>query len=60
MLRIPEYMYNNQLVEKINDPDVKAILKYWNHCRILAIERKLKSNSVFTFCNITLEGKLKK
>ena len=47
------------LVEKVNDLTLKAILKYQNHPSISAIEEKLKKNSVFTFCHITLQGILK-
>lgn len=43
-----------------NHPTLKAIGKYWNHHGILAIEGKLKSIFVFTFCHITLEETLKK
>ena len=52
-------MQNDRLVEKVNNPDVKAILKYRNHPRILETDGKLKSNSAFSSCNITLEGTLK-
>ena len=34
---------------------VKAVLKYQNHPSISEIEGKLKNNSVFTSCHITLQ-----
>ena len=52
-------MQDDPLVKKINDPTLKSILKYQNDPGILAREEKLKSNSVFTFCHITLEEILK-
>ena len=55
-----EYMQNDSFIKKVNDPSLKAILKYWNHPRILAIDVNLENKFVFTFCHITSEEILKK
>ena len=47
------------MVEKVNDPTMKSILEYRNHPTISALQGKLKSNSPFAFCYITLEEILK-
>ena len=53
-------MQNDSFIKKVNDPSLKAILKYWNHYRILAIDVNLENKFVFTFCHITSEEILKK
>ena len=53
-------MQNDSFIKKVNDPTLKAILKYWNHPRILAIDVNLENKFVFTFCHITSEEILKK
>ena len=52
-------MEDDPLVEKVNDPTLKAILKFRNDPSILATEGNLKNNSVYTFCYITLVEILK-
>ena len=52
-------MPNDPLMEKVNDPTLKTILKYQTHSSILVIETKLKNNSVFAFSQIALEEILK-
>ena len=54
-LEIQEYKQNDLLKEKAVDPTLKATLKNRYPPSILAIEGKLNSNSVFTFCHNTLE-----
>ena len=58
-LNIPKKDHTDSIVENVRDPTLKAILKYRKHPSILAIKRKLKSGSVFTFNHITKEDVIK-
>ena len=51
-LKIPEYENLDRNFENVEDPVLRAILKYKNHPSITVIKEKAK-NSVFTFMNST-------
>ena len=55
-LNIPKKDHTDSIVE---NPTLKAILKYRKHPSILAIKRKLKSGPVFTFNHVTKEDVIK-
>ena len=50
----------HQLAKEVNDPTLRAIMKYRNHASVLAILDKYKNNSIFTFSHVTKVEVLKK
>ena len=53
-LKIPRFSNTNPLAERLNNPTLKAILKYKNHPSIVAI-RNANDNSHFHFNEVSLE-----
>ena len=58
-LRISYYIYSHPLAKEVNDPTLRAIMKYLNHPSVLAILDKYKNNCIFTFSHVTEEEVLK-
>ena len=58
-LGISDYMHSHPLAKEVNDPTLRAIMKYRNHPSVLTILDKYKNNSIFTFSHITKEEVLK-
>ena len=54
-LGISDYMHSHPLAKEVNDPTLRAIMKYRNHASVLAILDKYKNNSIFTFSHVTKE-----
>ena len=53
-LKIPRFSNTNPLAERLNNPTLKAILKYKNHPSIVAI-RNANNNSHFHFNEVSVE-----
>ena len=53
-LKIPRFSNTNPLAERLNNPTLKAILKYKNHPSIVAI-RNANDNSHFHFNEVSVE-----
>ena len=53
-LKIPRFSNTNPLAERLNNPTLKAILKYKNHPSIVAI-RNANNNSHFHFSEVSVE-----
>ena len=53
-LKIPRFSNTNPLAERLNNPTLKAILKYKNHPSIVAI-RNANNNSHFHFSEVSIE-----
>ena len=53
-LKIPRFSNTNPLAERLNNPTLKAILKYKNHPSIVAI-RNANNNSLFRFNEVCVE-----
>ena len=58
-LGISDYMHSHPLAKEVNDPTLRAIMKYRNHPSVLTILDKYKNNSIFTFSHVTKEEVLK-
>ena len=58
-LGISDYMHSHPLAKEVNDPTLRAIMKYQNHPSVLTILDKHKNNSIFTFSRVTKEEVLK-
>ena len=54
-LGISDYMHSHPLAKEVNDPTLRAIMKYRNHPSVLTILDKYKNNSIFTFSHVTKE-----
>ena len=54
-LDIQQYNVNNPICENINDPPLKAIVRYQNHASIVAIKKFCNSKSHFSFKNVQKE-----
>ena len=54
-LGIFDYMRSHPLAKEVNDPTLRAIMKYQNHPSVLTILDKYKNNSIFTFSHVTKE-----
>ena len=52
-------MHSHPLAKEVNDPTLRAIMKYRNHPIVLTILGKYKNNSIFTFSHVTKEKVLK-
>ena len=52
-LGISDYMHSYPLTKEVNDPTLRAIMKYRNHPSVLTILGKYKNNSIFTFSHVT-------
>ena len=52
-LGISDYMHSHPLAKEVNDPTLRAIMKYRNHPSVLTILGKYKNNSIFTFSHVT-------
>ena len=52
-------MHSHPLAKEVNDPNLRAIMKYRNHPSVLTILDKYKNNSIFTFSHVTKEEVLK-
>ena len=50
---IPKFNQSDPVSDKVNDPPMKAILKYRKHPSILTIRGKCKSNLLFLFSHVT-------
>ena len=46
-------MYSHPLAKEVNDPTLRAIMKYRNRSSILTILDKYRNNSIFTFSHVT-------
>ena len=58
-LDIQQYNVDGPICQNINDPPLKAIVRYWNHPCIVAIKKFCNSKSHFSFKNIQKEEILK-
>ena len=58
-LGISDYMHSHPLTNEVNDPTLRAIIKYRNHPSVLTILYKYKSNPIFTFSHVTKKEVLK-
>ena len=58
-LGISDYMHSHTFAKEVNDPTLRAIMKYRNHPSVLRILNKYKNNSIFTFSHVTKEQVLK-
>ena len=58
-LGILHYMHSHPLTKEVNDPILRAIMKYRNHPTLLTILNRYKNNSIFTFSHVTKEEVLK-
>ena len=58
-LGISDYMHSHPWAKEVNDPTLRAIMKYRNHPNVLTILDKYKNNSIFTFSHVTKEEVLK-
>ena len=56
---ISDYMHSHPFAKEVNDPTLRAIMKYQNHPSVLRILNKYKNNSIFTFSHVTKEQVLK-
>ena len=56
---IQQYYVDHPICENINDPLLKAVVRYRNHPSIVAIEKFYNSKSHFSFKNIQKEEILK-
>ena len=54
-LDITRYSNNKPFLDNINYSTMKAILKYSNYPRIVAIRNKCKSRAIFNFSNTIFE-----
>ena len=52
-------MHSHPFAKEVNDPTLRAIMKYQNHPSVLRILNKYKNNSIFTFSHVTKEQVLK-
>ena len=52
-LGISGYMHGHPLAKEVNDPTLRAIIKYRNHPSVFTILDKYKNNSIFTFSQLT-------
>ena len=48
-LGISDYMHSHPLAKEVNDPTLRAIIKYRNHPSVLTILGKYKNNSYLHF-----------
>ena len=48
-------MYSHPLAKEVNNPTLRAIMKYRNHPSVLTILDKYRNNSIFTFSHVTKE-----
>ena len=51
-LNISRFLDSDPLIRNIKDPTLKAILKYWKHPSIIAIESKYRYVSSFCFVEV--------
>ena len=58
-LDIQQYNVDDPICENINDPLLKAIVRYRNHPSIVAIKKFCNSKSHFSFKNVQKEDILK-
>ena len=52
-LGISDNMHSHPLAKEVNDPTLRAIIKYRNHPCILTLLDKYKNNYIFTFSHVT-------
>ena len=55
-LKIPQYSNFDPIAQNIEDPTLKAIMKYKNHPSILAIQAKYKGKNKFSFREVTTQN----
>ena len=58
-LGISDYTHSHPLAKEVNDPTLRAIMKYQNHPSVLTILAKYKNSSIFTFSHVTKKEVLK-
>ena len=54
-LKIPQYSNFDPIAQNIEDPTLKAIVKYKNHPSILTIQAKYKGKNKFSFTEVTTQ-----
>ena len=54
-LGISHYMHSHPLAKEVNDPILRAIMKYRNYPSVLTTLDKYKNNSIFNFSHVTKE-----
>ena len=54
-LKIPHYSNFDPIAQNIEDPTLKAIVKYKNHPSILTIQAKYKGKNKFSFTEVTTQ-----
>ena len=52
-LGISKSTHSYPLTKEVNDPNLRAIMKYRNHPSVLTVLGKYKNSSIFTFSNVT-------
>ena len=54
-LKIPQYSNFHPIAQNIEDPTLKAVVKYKSHPSILTIQTKYKVNNKFSFTEVTTQ-----